>query len=262
MAPNGWSSVSLQFQGSHPGGSFHPWTICVTNAWHWSSSLHPCQLYPSPTPMGQAPYTTQKYLFHQYRSRTPILTLSLAVTPDQFQHDVGWCYVIMILRTNTPLASTVWIAVSAVTSSRLDLYGWTFRNGYPPWLWYSSIVCEISVSFPEMQQRYSQVMERSCLEHGMAERDPSAFVGGHYFNLPLHAVSVPVLHLSSAESLCTAWVSSLYEWSAWENSCSDYSITKVHLVLATVARVGCRQMGRTKRHLWFSSLFPGQESGA
>ena len=34
-------------------------------------------------------------------------TLSLAVTPDQFQHDVGWCYVMTIMRMNTPLALTV-----------------------------------------------------------------------------------------------------------------------------------------------------------
>ena len=37
---------------------------------------------------------------------------SFAVTPEQFQHDVGWCYVIMIMRMNTRLVglfeSTVW----------------------------------------------------------------------------------------------------------------------------------------------------------
>ena len=65
-----------------------------------------------------------------------------------------------------------------------------------------------------------------------------------------------VPHLISAESLCTTWVRLLCEWSAAQK----LSVTEVHPVLATAVSAGCPEMGRTKRHLWVFSLFPGGES--
>ena len=46
----------------------------------------------------------------------PILTLSYSVTPSQ--HDVGWGFVITILRNDYSLALTVWNVVCAIADLR------------------------------------------------------------------------------------------------------------------------------------------------
>ena len=57
-------------------------------------------------------------------------------------------------------------------------------------LWYAPYLGRCQLRFLKHNRAISQVMERSCLEHGMAQRASSDFVRGQDFNLPLHAVSV------------------------------------------------------------------------
>ena len=61
--------------------------------------------------------------------------LSFAVTPEQSQHDFGWCYVITIMRTNTSLAglveSTVWAFASSIGQTHAGrARGMGFRPRY------------------------------------------------------------------------------------------------------------------------------------
>ena len=94
------------------------------------------------------------------------------------------------MRTNTPLVLTV-----ELQSGLSLLLGQTRKGGLrdtgiypcdgtPPSLGGSQF------RLLKRNSAISQVMERSCLEHGMAQRGPSALVGRHYVKLPLQAVSV------------------------------------------------------------------------
>ena len=53
--------------------------------------------YPSPVPVGQVPYTSQTTVSLVDELNTNPDTFSIAVALDLLQHDVGWCYVIMIM---------------------------------------------------------------------------------------------------------------------------------------------------------------------
>ena len=94
------------------------------------------------------------------------------------------------MRTNTPLASTVelqsGLSLSLGQTRKGGLQGTSIRprDGTAPSLGASQfrpLKCNITIS---------QVMERSRLEHGMAQKDPSVLVGRHYVKLPLQAVYV------------------------------------------------------------------------
>ena len=56
--------------------------------------------------------------------------LSFAVTPEQFQHDVCRCYVIMIMRVNTPLVglfeSAVWALLPVDQTHMVELEEWVY----------------------------------------------------------------------------------------------------------------------------------------
>ena len=62
----------------------------------------------------------------------------------------------------------------------------------------------------------TQVMEGSCLEYGMAQRNSSALVGGHDITYPIHAFIFTVLCFGSVEYLRITLASSLHEGLAWD----------------------------------------------
>ena len=163
------------------------------------------------------------------------------MTLEQFQHDVGQCYVITIMRMNTPLAGLFESAVWALLP-----YGSSSRNGYPYLLSYGSVAWKISASFPETQQGYisgyEMVLSRTwngadglfCLGRGTLS---------HNLYSPFH-FTVPCL--SSVSSHC------LGEFAPQGVSLGMLAaqrlglVTKGHLGLATAASAGCPGTGGTK----------------
>ena len=149
----------------------------------------------------------------------------------------------MIMRTNTPLAST-----NCSLGSRF-LYVRPIRVDSEEQVFALAMVCLHCLGdlFHPLKRNttISQVMERSCLEHEMAQqRSPSALVGRHYVKLPPPAVSIHWYPTLVQQFVHTVWVSLRREKSAWENSCTEtIPVTELHPVLATAARMGCQGQG-------------------